>query len=223
MPERPSPHDREVMDELDWPGGHGPGGPEASIVRHHSDTRVVADPATLGVIFTGTVGVLGAGSATVGHFITSRNEEAKRKEARRNDLREVLDDAAKAAMDFEKPIDFHAATCGAVSGRVDEAVVDIHRQLGRLGIRVGPGSKVYSRYERIRDGGLALHYVLIKEDPDQAYLPMLNEKPAVAKQIYEHIETMRKAIEPFLAAAAEVAGSLDSGEVPGNTDEADET
>jgi uncharacterized membrane protein len=71
-------------------------------LRRCGDTRYV-DSTTLSVIFTGTVGILGAGVAGLSQFVTVRNEDRNRVEARRDDLRGVCDEAAKAAIRLRGP------------------------------------------------------------------------------------------------------------------------
>jgi hypothetical protein len=107
----------------------------------------VADPAILSVVFTGTVGVLGAATATTGHFVTLRNEERKRREARREDLRAVLDDAVKLAMEFERSFD-EEQTVGDLLKHLNVLVTRGPVQLGRIGVRLGPDSDEYGAYAR---------------------------------------------------------------------------
>jgi uncharacterized protein (DUF1501 family) len=169
----------------------------------------VADPATLGVVFTGTVGVLGACTAATGHFVTLRNEEAKRNEARRDDLRGVVDDAARAMMKFEHPTT-PTTTVGELRAILEgvEAEAGIH--LGRVGVRVGPTSALYVRYEQ---GVASIHELLAAAAALPADVPYEDAEswmhdPAAAKRFLDALETVRAARHLFLREAAELVGAL---------------
>jgi hypothetical protein len=108
----------------------------------------MADPAVLSVIFTGTVGVMGAATAATGNWLTARNEERKRQEARREDLRDVLDEAAKSAMIGHRSV-APDLTCREMADLLRDAQNAATDQLARIGVRRGPDAPLYREYERI--------------------------------------------------------------------------
>jgi hypothetical protein len=127
--------------------GHAASADSAGSVRITQDAQGVADPAALSVVFTGTVGILGAATAATGHFVTLRNEDRKRQEGRREDLRVALDDAARLAMEIDQAFE------------EDQTVVDVLKYLatlrsrlpiqqGPIGVRLGPDSDEYKAYAR---------------------------------------------------------------------------
>jgi hypothetical protein len=58
----------------------------------------MADVAALSVVSSGVVGILGALAGFYGQHVALSNEEARRRDARQHDLRDVLDDAATIAL-----------------------------------------------------------------------------------------------------------------------------
>jgi hypothetical protein len=61
--------------------------------------------------------VLGATTAMYGQRAAFVTEREKRREARRDDLRSVLDDAAAQAIAYQRPFGDAAATLGSILGR----------------------------------------------------------------------------------------------------------
>jgi hypothetical protein len=110
----------------------------------------VADVAVISVISSGVVGVLGAVGGFYAQRVTLANERAKRLEARRDDLRGVLDDAAKVGTllsSFIASPDLEPSEGLRHSLRSIETMhsaADEH--LARLGVRVGPDDAAFLSY-----------------------------------------------------------------------------
>jgi hypothetical protein len=186
----------------------------------------LADPAVLSVIFTGTVGVLGAATAAAGHLVTLRNEDHKRREARREDVRSVLDDAAAIALRSEHELT-PAQTFREISDRISEDRAAIATQLGRLGVRVGPSHAVYRHLDRYEDllGRIENGFGCLPADQSLDKLREMSDLPpgAASRDVVKQalsafeaaewreadtaIEELKKALEDFLAAAHELAGA----------------
>jgi hypothetical protein len=81
---------------------------------------------------------------------TAEEEQRKRLEARRDDLRTVLDEAAKTAMSIR--LAASAEELGSQREAVQEirnVVLRAHELLARIGVRVGPDHVLYSHYEGV--------------------------------------------------------------------------
>jgi hypothetical protein len=110
----------------------------------------MADVAVISVISSAVVGILGAASGLYGQRMTLGSEREKRLEARRDDLRSCLDDAAATAIAFLRP--FFAdpeVTLGTISGELEKLLPELGRHQARIGVRVGTGNAVASQFDEI--------------------------------------------------------------------------
>jgi hypothetical protein len=177
----------------------------------------MADPATLGVIFTGIVGILGACTAGAGHLFSLRSEEAKRREARREELRGVLDAAALTLLMSLAISEHKRPTYGEAADKYVDACNAMGAQLGRIGVRVGPASRVYVAYDELRTAFLAIATAIGSMPRDQ--MPPPHTNPArwftgdAQVRVAAAMQDVESGIEPFLSEAAKLAGAL--GERPG--------
>jgi hypothetical protein len=169
----------------------------------------VADVAAISVISSATVGVLGVLGTIYGQRVTLRNEDAKRQEARRDDLRAVLDDAAKAAVSFTQNIRFATATVESFAGQIETAGYEMTAQLARLGVRIGPDAEVFAAYDAASRAMERL-WLLTSELPSDTVISAVTDDPAVPTRfhaIFEAETALSQATERFLTASSRLVGA----------------
>ena len=173
----------------------------------------MADVAIISVISSGVVGVLGTASAVYGQCNTLQNEREKRIEARRDDLRGVLDEAATFAMGFLRPFGDAEATTGKGSSEIFELAADFHKVQARVGIRLGTDSGPSRTLAEVL-GGVQLVFYALHAVPSDRTLAQLahaaNESPA-AGEAYQRaedaIEQLNRLTAAFLNAASDLVGA----------------
>ena len=111
----------------------------------------MADVSAISVISSAAVGALGVAAAAAGHLVSLRNEKEKRREARREDLRSVLDDAAKAGtevmrIDRLEPTIIDASGLATWAEDLARAQSVVEQCTARIGVRVGTDAPVFSEY-----------------------------------------------------------------------------
>lgn len=179
-------------------------GPSRRAILHRS----VADVALISVITSGTVGVLGAAGAIYGQRVSIRLDKSKRQDAWRDDIRSVLDDAAKCAMVFNLPTNTESRA-GDVAFELENLRVEMEKQLGRLGVRLGPEATVYQTYAEIRDAVQSLADATSDLPSDTILNALKDHAQALQEPIEQAVQAltdMETAIQQFLAAAAELTG-----------------
>lgn len=122
----------------------------------------MTDVAVLSVVSSGVVGALGGATAFYGQRVTLRNETSKRLEARRDDLRAILSDAAAVAMGANPPSGQRDRDLKELAAVLDTVASEMELHRARLGIRVGPRSPVFVAYRDLELEILALEDVLWK-------------------------------------------------------------
>jgi hypothetical protein len=174
----------------------------------------MADTALVSVVISGAVGVLGLGVAALGQRRMAQTEELKlraataeeqqkRREARRDDLRQVIDDAAKTAMSIR--VAASAEELGDRQAAVQEirdVVLGAHEHLARIGVRVGPDHELYTRYQDVAaalDGWRAARARLRASAPGQADGELARAEALAAAGC-------KQALERFLGAATTEIG-----------------
>ena len=135
--------------------------PRAGAQAPKVDNQRVADVALISVIASGTVGVLGAAGAFYAQRVSLTIDRHRRHEARLEDLRSILDHAAQAAMKLNVPLEAaDDRPIRSYAPAVDQVQREVETHLARIGVRVGPESRVYTEFARIRDAGTALYDAL---------------------------------------------------------------
>jgi hypothetical protein len=109
----------------------------------------MADVALLSVVSSGVVGVLGGATGIYGQRVSLRNETSKRLEARRDDLRTILSDAAAVAMGANPPSGQRDLDLRELAAALDTVASEMELQRARLGVRVGPRSSVFLAYREL--------------------------------------------------------------------------
>jgi hypothetical protein len=178
------------------------------------DNPHVADIAVVSVITSGTVGVLGAAGAVYAQRVTLKVEDRKRQAAWRDDVRHVLDDAAQTAMSFDLPIEDEDKPVRTYGVEIDKTKAVMDRQLGRIGVRVGPESDVYREYARIRQAATGLERAIRTIPPvvttSWAYLSQEEQIKEV-----EHLDATKEGdldrIQESLAALQQAYADINSG------------
>lgn len=132
----------------------------------------MADVALISVISSGAVGVLGGMSGFYGQRVTLHNARAQRMEARRDDLRAVLTEAADAAMRWTRPAEALDTAVRERAAVIDAVTTDMQRHLANLGVRLGTGSPAYSAYQRLQRAMFALEDSL-RESPAELTIAAL--------------------------------------------------
>jgi hypothetical protein len=168
----------------------------------------VADVAVISVITTGVVGVAGIAGTVYTARLTRKGAREERLEARRDDLRSVLDEAAKAAtkMHQPNPVAVGPYTFGDFAKYARELHGEVREQLARLGVRTGPGATVYREYVRIAAEMNTVRQVAAEMPSD---MPMTGVRRQVGEQGYRlrvAVKEIDDADERFLAAAVEEVG-----------------
>ena len=129
---------------------------------------------------------------------TAEEEQRTRLEARRDDLRTVLDDAAKAAMSIR--VAASAEELGSRREAVQEirnVVLKAHELLARIGVRVGADHVLYERYAAVASALDDWRDARAKRrDPDGTAADA-----ELAKAESEAADACRQALERFLGAA----------------------
>jgi hypothetical protein len=172
----------------------------------------MADVAVISVIASGAVGVLGAAGGFYAQRVTLRNEDAKRVEARRDHLRNVLSQAAATAMGADIPVDRPVRELAAM---MDKVVVDMSIEGSRIGVLVGPKASVYVEYMKLQAAVSALEFALRTAPPEvtpEAYGARehsgLDENlRAAVISLDEVVVGVHDALEMFLTSAAALLAS----------------
>lgn len=167
-----------------------------------SDTDRIADVALISVIATGTVGVLGSAGAVYAQQVSLKINERQRRDSWHEDLRGVLDDASQLAA-MTRVSTSQAPTFGDVVSHYDKAWADISKQLGRLGIRLGPDSEVYKQYDQVRELANSVSYLASQFAPDRTTVG-LSPNDEKEKEFLAEYRRLDAAVDQFLTAAAAV-------------------
>jgi len=167
----------------------------------------MADVAALSVVSSGIVGVLGAVAGFYGQRVALSNEEAKRKETRRDDLRDVLDEAAKVALGTTVPARLYDLTVGEIGAWLEQTAESTSAPQARLGVRVGPDADIYVAYDALKitlaDASLTFRAL----PQDMTFEDLLSSDVAGAGAARDVAASLTDATHGFLRAAAAAAGS----------------
>jgi hypothetical protein len=170
-------------------------------------SRGVADVAVISVISSGVVGVLGAATGLYGQSLTFVTERDKRREARRDDLRSVLDQAAEAVTMFQKAFSRdQEPKVGEIAQSVQGVLPELSRCHARIGVRVGTESAVFKSYENLADGFARLHVCLAELRQDVTFVELDAETDAYRAGSAALTEA-KKLTDTFLNTAAKVVGA----------------
>jgi hypothetical protein len=168
----------------------------------------VADVAVLSVISTGVVGVLGAATALYGQRASFVTEREKRREARREDLRGVLDGAAAEANAFRRPLADDEATQGSILVQIEKLVPELVDYQARIGVRLGTQSPVYLRFAEVvaATGDLAIKVYALPSDLTMDQTAASAEARPAWERAKSANDELNACIEAFFNAAAELVG-----------------
>jgi hypothetical protein len=110
----------------------------------------MADVAVISVISSGLVGAFGGMTAFYGQRVTLRTERAKRLEARNDDLRSVLSEAAGVAMGWNRAAGTLAKPVRDSAEVMDATTTAMQLHMANLGVRIGPRSPAFVAYQRLQ-------------------------------------------------------------------------
>ena len=168
----------------------------------------VADVAVISVVSSGVVGVLGAATAMYGQRMTSVTEREKRLEARRDDLRSVIDGAAEAAMAFVREmLAGDERTLGVMAQRIEGSLPELARHQARVGVRVGTESDVYTSYDKLASAIDDLRGTLFRSPLATMTLAEANRQPGDAlEEAASAMDKVDEANDAFLDASSKEIG-----------------
>jgi len=168
----------------------------------------VADVAVISVVSTGVVGVLGAATAMYGQRTTFASEQEKRREARRDDLRGVLDGAAAEAIAYQRPLRDDEAPQGTILVQIEQLVPELVKHQARIGVRLGTQNAVYLRFSEVVAATARLAHKVAALPSELTMLETASSedhRPAW-EQAESANDDLNTCIETFFNAASELVG-----------------
>jgi hypothetical protein len=168
----------------------------------------VADVAVISVISTGVVGILGAATAMYGQRTTFATEREKRREARRDDLRGVLDGAAADAIAYQRPLADDEATQGSILVQIEQLGPELVKHQARIGVRLGTQSAVYLRYYEVvaATGTLANKVAALPSELTMDETAASEDARPAWERAKSATDDLNARIEAFFNAASELVG-----------------
>jgi hypothetical protein len=168
----------------------------------------VADVAVISVISTGVVGVLGAATAMYGQRTTFATERERRREARRDDLRAVLDGAAAEANAFRRPLADDEATQGSILVQIEKLVPELVDYQARIGVRLGTQNAIYLSFSEVvaATGNLATKVAALPSELTMDEAAASEDAQPAWERAESANDDLNACIEAFFNAASELIG-----------------